>query len=321
MLQKITHQLGVSLLDFMDSTALLPVNKKSYSAEIRRSQPTAMVFLIDQSGSMNEIMEGLGESKADFLARAVNQTLRELVNISTRTEGIRHYLDIVLIGYGAVGDGKTSSVCWQGTLEGKTWVSVTELAANPFFSEQITQTKEIRGKQKTETKTVKSWLTSSCVSLTPMGAAIEHATVLLSDWIAKNPNSYPPTVFNFTDGAQTDCTDDELLEKAKALKNLHTSDGNALFFNCHISRQDKKAIYFPLSRTELPQGDQYAQLMYNLSSDMPASYNLGIARVRGTDIPTSGTFSAMVYQADDTALVRMIDIGSRSQKTQIGRDK
>lgn len=321
MLQKITHQLGVSLLDFMDLSVVLPVNKKSYSAEIRRSQPTAMVFLIDQSGSMNETMQGLGESKAAFLARAVNQTLRELVNISTRTEGIRHYLDIVLIGYGAVGDGKTSSVCWQGELEGKTWVSVTDLAANPFFSEEITETKKIRNIEKIETKTVKSWLSSASVSLTPMGAAIEHATVLLSDWIAKNPTSYPPTVFNFTDGAQTDCTDDELLEKAKALKNLHTSDGNILFFNCHISTEDKKAIYFPLSRTELPAGDKYAQLMYNLSSDMPVSYNLGVAGVRGSDIPSVGSFSAMVYQADDTALVRMIDIGSRSQKTQIGKNK
>lgn len=320
MLQKINHQLGSSMLSALQSSVVLPTNKKTYCSEIRRSQPTAMVFLIDQSGSMSEKMAGVEESKADFLARAVNQSLRELISTCTRTEGIRHYLDIVLIGYGAT-DGQTSSVCWQGELEGKTWVSVSELAATPLGSEEITETKVVRGTPKTQTKEVKYWLSSVASSLTPMGAALEHASLLLKDWIEAHPSSYPPTVFNFTDGAQTDCSDDELLEKAKFLKNLHTEDGNVLLFNCNISTSKQEPIFFPLSRTELPQNDKYAHLMYNLSSDMPEKYAADVAVLRKTDIPTDSVFSAMVYQADDAALVRMLDIGSRSQRTMIGRDK
>ncbi|PIY12328.1 MAG: hypothetical protein COZ18_02335 [Flexibacter sp. CG_4_10_14_3_um_filter_32_15] len=321
MLQKINHQLGISMLSALQSSVVLPNNKKTYSSEIRRSQPTAMVFLIDQSGSMSETMEGVGESKAVFLARAVNQAMREIISTCTRTEGVRHYMDIVLIGYGGLGDGKTSSVCWQGELEGKTWVSTTELAATPLGSEKVTETKLVHNVSKTQTKTVKYWLSPVASSLTPMGAALEHASLLLTDWIANHPTSYPPTVFNFTDGAQTDCSDDDLVEKAKFLKNLHTEDGNVLLFNCHISTSKKEPIYFPSSRSELPVSDKYAQLMYNLSSDMPEKYAVDVATLRKTDIPTDSVFSAMVYQADDAALVRMLDIGSRSQRTMIGRDK
>lgn len=140
---KLNQYYKMNVISALQSSVVLPSNKKTYSSEIRRSQPTAMVFLIDQSGSMSETMEGVGESKAVFLARAVNQAMREIISTCTRTEGVRHYMDIVLIGYGGLGDGKTSSVCWQGDLEGKTWVSTTELAATPLGSEQITE-KRIR---------------------------------------------------------------------------------------------------------------------------------------------------------------------------------
>lgn len=76
-----------------------------YTAEINRSQPTAFVFLIDQSGSMSDKMPS-GETKADFLAKVLNKTIYQLIIRSTKADGVRPYFDLAVFAYG--GSGITS---------------------------------------------------------------------------------------------------------------------------------------------------------------------------------------------------------------------
>jgi hypothetical protein len=76
----------------------------TYSAEISRDNPTAIVFLIDQSGSMDEKMV-TGKSKADFVADVLNKTIYTLVTNCTKSDGVRNYFDIGVIGYGGLGVG------------------------------------------------------------------------------------------------------------------------------------------------------------------------------------------------------------------------
>jgi hypothetical protein len=61
-----------------------------YSAEISRSNPTALLFLIDQSGSMCDLMAS-GRSKAQFVADALNRTLVNLITRCTKSDGTRNY--------------------------------------------------------------------------------------------------------------------------------------------------------------------------------------------------------------------------------------
>ena len=49
-----------------------------YQAEISRDNPTCLLFVIDQSGSMGEKTES-GRSKAHFVADVLNKTLYTLV--------------------------------------------------------------------------------------------------------------------------------------------------------------------------------------------------------------------------------------------------
>jgi len=49
-----------------------------YSAEISRDNRTAILFVIDQSGSMDERPEG-GRMKSEFVADVLNKTLYTLV--------------------------------------------------------------------------------------------------------------------------------------------------------------------------------------------------------------------------------------------------
>src|ERR1041384_7692040 len=61
-----------------------------YQAEISRETPTCFLFVIDQSGSMDEITEA-GRSKADFVADVLNKTLYTLVTSCSKADGVRNY--------------------------------------------------------------------------------------------------------------------------------------------------------------------------------------------------------------------------------------
>ena len=75
------------------------LGEKMYSAEISRTTPTAYIFMVDQSFSMNYLMSN-GATKAQFVADVINRTLRDLVIRCTREDGVRDYFDIAVIGYG-----------------------------------------------------------------------------------------------------------------------------------------------------------------------------------------------------------------------------
>lgn len=74
----------------------------AYSAEISRTNPTCFLFLIDQSGSMSDPIGGQsGSRKADGVADAINKLLQNLIIKSSKSEGVRDYFHIGVIGYGA----------------------------------------------------------------------------------------------------------------------------------------------------------------------------------------------------------------------------
>ena len=94
----------------------------SYAAEISRANPSCFLFVIDQSGSMQDVMDptnvqqlnepmsvdgrtytqtASGDTKAKGLSDAINHWLFELVLKCTKSEGPRDYYHIGVIGYGA----------------------------------------------------------------------------------------------------------------------------------------------------------------------------------------------------------------------------
>lgn len=74
----------------------------AYETRINRERPACFIFLIDQSGSMNDTW-GVdnSKSKAEMVALYVNNAIHEIINICQKTESEpRHYFDIAVIGYG-----------------------------------------------------------------------------------------------------------------------------------------------------------------------------------------------------------------------------
>lgn len=176
---------------------------------------------------------------------------------------------------------------------------------------QVTVKKKVRNKVVQQKQTRPTWVSPVANYRTPMCAAVQQTTELLTDWTAKHPRSYPPTVINVSDGAQTDGTDAQLLQHGKALRELHTLDGHVLFLNCHIQGGAETPVLFPKRAAELPD-NKYARLLYDLSSPMPAHLNRIIAgEIKNEDFMPDAPYVGMAYAQGAKGLLQVMDIGTR----------
>jgi hypothetical protein len=172
----------------------------AYSAEISRGNPTCFVFMIDQSGSMSEAFGAESAlRKADFVADVVNRTIHDIVIRCTRTEEIRNYYYLSVIGYGGtVGPG------FGGGLAGRTIIPVSEVAEMPARLEDRTKKVPDGAGGLVETKVrFPVWMDAVSNGGTPMCQAFGAVRDLLDQWLAEHKNGFPPTVLHLTDGEST----------------------------------------------------------------------------------------------------------------------
>src|SRR6516162_6569532 len=98
-----------------------------YVAEISRTNPTCLLFLVDQSSSMAGPFGGSpGKTRADGVADAVNRLLQNLALKCAKSDGIRDYFHVGVIGY-----GKDVHSALGGSLAGRHLVPVSQFANNP----------------------------------------------------------------------------------------------------------------------------------------------------------------------------------------------
>ncbi|MBF0561384.1 MAG: VWA domain-containing protein [Alphaproteobacteria bacterium] len=283
----------------------------TYTQDISRDNPGAIIFLIDQSMSMNKpftfTSAGKPVRRAVYVANAVNKTLEELVSRCLREDGVRDYFEIGVIGYGKKGN---PTFCWEDGLAGRRMVPISEVAANARSEEKEVET-VIRGETVKETVTQSKWIRPAAYESTPMKAAFLMTHKALEEWVSRHPNSIPPIVINVTDGMANDVdSDNELLQAARRVTGLKTSDGNVLLFNCHIDADGKHPIVFPRSLAQLPD-DPYARLLFEMSSEMSDRQRNVICELFDLDPYKTPTMRAMAYNADAVALVKLLDIGTR----------
>src|SRR5579884_675438 len=100
----------------------------AYTAEISRANPSCFLFLIDQSGSMSDSF-GAGEGtrkKADGVADAINRLLQNLTIKCAKSEGVRDYYHVGVLGYGS-----SVGPAFGGSLAGQDLVPISEIANHP----------------------------------------------------------------------------------------------------------------------------------------------------------------------------------------------
>lgn len=272
----------------------------SYNAEISRKNPSSLIFLVDQSGSMEDVISGIkNRKKADEVAIILNKCLMNLVINCSKGDDVRDYYHVGVIGYGE----KVGSI-FAGELAGKgNLIPLSLMNNNPSrIEEKIVKVDDGAGgiiEQKTKFPV---WFDSIAASGTPMCEAIFYAQTILEDWINQHPNSFPPIVINITDGESTDGDPSLAAEK---LKQISTSDGNVLLFNAHVSSRKGDPITYPDSAQGLP--DEYARTLFQMSS-MFTTPMQNQARVNGYSL--SETSRGFVFNADPVTLIDFLKIGT-----------
>lgn len=273
----------------------------TYTAEISRTNPSCFLFLIDQSGSMDDPFGAgdAGKKKADGVADAINRLLQNLVIKCAKSEGVRDYYHVGVLGYGAkVGPA------FSGPLAGKDLVPISEVADHPArVEERSKKVEDGAGGLVDQTVKFPVWFDAVAQGGTPMKGALERAHGVLAGWLAEHPSCFPPIVINISDG---ESTDGDPSSAAQEVTRLAGDDGNALLFNVHLSSQRAAPVEFPDTEATLP--DQYAKLLFHLSSPLPG-YMRNVAQQEGYPV-TDGT-RGFVFNADMVSVVRFLDIGTR----------
>ena len=274
----------------------------AYTAEISRTNPSCFVFLIDQSGSMDDPF-GAGEQarrKADGVADAINRLLQNLVIKCAKSEGIRDYFHVGVIGY-----GNQVGPAFGGAIAGKELVPISEVADNPARIEERTRkTDDGAGGLVDQTVKFPVWFDPTAKGGTPMCKAFGIAKGVLAGFLAEHPGCFPPVVIHITDGESTDGNPSAAM---RAVTDLSSSDGNALLFNIHLSSNpNAKSLSFPDSTAGLP--DSYAEMLFGSASFL-TPFMRSVAEEHGFDL--SNGAKGFVLNADLVLVIQALDIGTR----------
>lgn len=270
-----------------------------YEAEISRTSPSAFLFIIDQSGSMEERME-TEQTKAQFVADVLNKTLYQLIIRCTRADGVRNYFDVGVLGYG--GDGVKSG--FGGALSGSILHPLSDIEANPLrIEERMKRVPDGAGGLVDQPTKFPVWFDPTSSGGTPMTEAMRTAAEAVVGWCDSHPSSYPPTIIHVTDGASSDGDPSQV---ADALKQMSTSDGQCLLFNLHISTAGGDKVVFPASDAGL---DTYGKLLFGMSSAFP-THLVQVAQDKGYQVSSEARFFG--YKAGYESIVDFFDIGTRA---------
>jgi hypothetical protein len=278
-----------------------------YNQEITRSHRAAFVLLLDRSASMQQHVRfgKMTLPKSQVVAYTANTLITELLDRCRRTDGIRNYYDIAVIGY--CGDKVESLLCTEG------FASVKELSTREPSTSAIAFEQELEDGSTLLTRHhQKNWIEPLAEGTTPMYEALHKALNLVEEWCEQpqNQDSFPPIVINITDGEATDCGDNDLRDVCSLIKRTSTSDGDTLLLNIHIcSDNSLPSVIFPMQE-EISLLNHKARLLADCSSTMPSVLDNAIHDLKGVGaIPP---FVGMGYNTSVVELLSMINIGSRS---------
>ncbi len=273
-----------------------------YAAEISRTSPSCFLFIVDQSTSMSEeVASGKGtKQKAAGVADNINHWLQELSIKCAKSDGVRDYFHVGVIGY-----GRKVGPAFVGSIAGREMVPISEIADSPTkIEEKITTVPDGAGGLVEQKVKIPVWFQATADGGTPMCRATMEAQRILEEWVGQNPAGFPPIVIHITDG---EATDGEPTERIRSLTNIATSDGNVLLFNIHMSANpDATPVSFPDSADHLP--DDYSKMLFETASPLTPTMR-ALAKEYG--FKTTDKSRGFVLNADMGLLAQAIDIGTR----------
>ena len=154
-----------------------------YSQEITRQHRTAFIIALDRSGSMQESVK-FGKktmSKAEAVAIIANALITELIDRCRRTDSLRNYYDVAVVGY--------SNDSVEMLLGGDGMVSVSELEKLKPHQRILSDEQQFSADHATIFQhSLNEWFAPHAEGNTPMYEALLKVRDLASDWCAKSEN-------------------------------------------------------------------------------------------------------------------------------------
>ena len=250
-----------------------------------------LVYMVDQSRSMEDSFGNASHSKSVEVANAINDILYEVGLRCFETDGtIKNRFEVAIIGYGKASNSVQSA--WEGPLQNKWVVSIKDIFDFPLGEENDKPT----------------WIRPYAVNNTPMTKAFENAYRLCQDWISwgNHKDCHPPIIINITDGEATDAGNSyqPLKEQVERLKTLTTNFGNAFVLNIHISSSAGDRKLFP---NYLDSSDKFGSLLFNLSSPLNENM-LRLARQEGYNVQNGS--KGYVFNGNASDLMKFLNIGT-----------
>lgn len=279
----------------------------SYSARISEQSRQTIIFLIDQSGSMNEsvIWSGNSITKAEAVADVVNSALSELLARCNNYGDFKSYFNISVIGYSGNG---VRSLLVDGR---RNFYTPSELAYSCRRNEEVVKVRTLPNGKTCATKLNKKiWIDPLAEGRTPMIGTLHyvHDILLASLSQSQNIDSFPPLVINITDGEVNDGDVNQMIDSGRRITSLSTNDGNVLFMNVHIANRACESLIFPSSTQPCPVECNFGRSLFEMSSVMPQFFEREISHIVVGEKP----YRAFAYNASISDLVRMVNIGSSS---------
>jgi hypothetical protein len=232
-----------------------------YEAEISRANPGCIVFLVDQSESMQEPIgdDYKGQKKCQVVANEINKMIANIVIICTKSGETRSYFNVGVVGYGL-----TVGSAFTIPLKERDLIPVNEIGENILrIDTHIKIYQDSTGNLVTQEAKLPIWLDPIAVGPTQMCAALGKAQQVLTSWIKDHPRAYPPMVFNISGSSPTDGDPTSI---AHALMNLCIEDGNVQLFNSYFSSKTN-VIFCPSDENMLT--DDIAKKLFRISSVVP----------------------------------------------------
>ncbi len=275
-------------------------------AKITAAQPQAIIFLVDQSGSMSEslLWQGKRQTKAEALSEIINMTLSEMLARCRNFNSIKDYFTLAILGYG--GNGVRSLLDHDG------FVRASELPHLSLGEEKHTKVHHL-GHRAIQTQiTLKQWVLPAADGQSPMCEAFERAYALLHRWIGDHRanSTVPPIVINITDGEATDGSFDRLSKAITKIKRLQTLEGPSIVFNIHLGDSSSGSVIFPCAINPEFGDSLMAKRLFELSSVMPECFNNEIQY--SSLSPSKPPYRAFAMNTSITDLLKLLEISNTS---------
>lgn len=294
-----------------------------YTERLSRQRPGLFVVLLDQSGSMQEQVDGEPLTKADYATAAVNDLIYTMCSEAGTDDNdrVKKLAYISVLGYN---DTVRPMLVGPNGYGSEMPLDIQYLSDHYMGIQEVQRSVYNQQRQDYDIILAQAnyWIDPPVAAgRTQMAAALLKAQQIIQGWLdwnapippmepgqAPRNQCFPPVVINITDAELNGEGDPEAV--AATIRSLGTAQGNCLIFTCHITKDRRQPVLFPSSPGELMGLHPTAATMFNMSSVLPDLIREKSTKVtHGISVPPGAR--GFVYNADARVLAEFLRWGTK----------